>query len=339
MKKISQLIIPLAILFLASCVPQMTPQQGDISTSSAKVIRVKDAIPQEMSLDGEIEEFRLPNCGGSSEVRQTLGNQATVSKSVEVGKTGSLSGSGSVEIPEAIRIEMEVAVEENYRETFTAANSRLDTIEMAAAPGTEIVYLITWHQQVYESTVQYVDGNRIYEAPYSYILRVPKIKGSYPVECAQSGANTLQSEPTKTPVSSYQSSPTSRPVSVLPRWDEEVSDVPSTGTKLRWDLDAGQLLFISGGQLRLNNTYCGGSEQQICVFIYTATSPQTVIIDALVPGNNYYGISSSLTPDEAIGEKEPQFWYPPNCTTGCQYATVFVFRDGQMVEKKTLTKP
>ena len=260
-KNASQFIVLLVSLLLFSCAPQMEPQQDGSLTPLGKIIRVNDAIPQEISLDGEVEEFRLPNCGGSSEVKQTLGNQATVSKSVEVGRTGSLSGGGSVEIPEAVRIEMEVAVEENYREAFTTANSRLDTIEMAAAPGTEIVYLIIWHQQVYESTVQYVDGDKIYEAPYSYILRVPKILDSYPVDCVQSGADVSQSVPTSTPVVMTQSKPASPSVSILPRWDEEVSGVPSSGTKLRWDLGAGQLLFIRACyallMLSLRESYTG----------------------------------------------------------------------------------
>lgn len=121
------------------------------------------------------------------------------------------------------------------------------------------------------------------------------------------------------------------------RWEQEVAQVPENGTTLKWELSAGQLLYLSGGQIRINGEYCGGDANQICVLLFQATTAQTVIVDALVPKNNWYGISSTLTPDEALSEKEPQFWYQPNCTNGCKKATVFYFTDGQLVNKVTLT--
>ena len=121
------------------------------------------------------------------------------------------------------------------------------------------------------------------------------------------------------------------------RWEQEVAQVPESGTTLKWELSAGQLLYLSGGQIRINGEYCGGDANQICILLFKATTAQTVIVDALVPKNNWYGISSTLTPDEALSEKEPQFWYQPNCTNGCKKATVFYFTDGQLVNKIVLT--
>lgn len=121
------------------------------------------------------------------------------------------------------------------------------------------------------------------------------------------------------------------------RWDLTGAQVPIDGTQLKFELSAGQILFLSGGRLQLNNGYCGDDENQICILIVQATTPQTIIIDSLVPQNNWYGISSTLTPDEAIDEKKAQFWQPPNCTNGCSIATVLYFVDGQITNKATLT--
>jgi hypothetical protein len=120
------------------------------------------------------------------------------------------------------------------------------------------------------------------------------------------------------------------------RWDLTDAQVPASGTQLNFDLSAGQMLFLSGGQLKLNNEYCGGDANQICILIFQATTPQTFTIESLVSQNNWYGISSTLTPDEAIDEKKAQFWQPPNCINGCSIATVLYFTDGQLTNKVTL---
>jgi hypothetical protein len=121
------------------------------------------------------------------------------------------------------------------------------------------------------------------------------------------------------------------------RWDQEVVQVPESGTTLKWELSAGQLLYLGGGQIRINSEYCGGESDQICVLLFQATEAQTVIVDALIPKNNWYGISSTLTSDEALSEKEPQFWSPSNCINGCKKATIFYFIDGRLVKKIALT--
>jgi len=121
------------------------------------------------------------------------------------------------------------------------------------------------------------------------------------------------------------------------RWEQEVAQVPESGTTLKWELSAGQLLYLSGGQIRINGEYCGGDANQICILLFQATTAQTVIVDALVPKNNWYGISSTLTPDEALSEKAPQFWYAPNCINGCKKATILFYTDGKLVNKSTMT--
>lgn len=128
----------------------------------------------------------------------------------------------------------------------------------------------------------------------------------------------------------------STPVPPLPRWEQEAAKVPSSGTQLKWELEAGQVLFLSGGQIRVNGSYCGGDASQICVLIFQATTSQGVVVDSLIPENNWYGITSTLTPDEALNDKVSQFWSKPNCINGCRKATVLFFTDGNLVNKITL---
>ena len=321
---------------LISCSPQSiteTPAPIAQVTPSISNIRVNDAVPEEAPIQGNTEEFPLPNCGGTGELRQTLGTHVSVSKSVEVGVKATVTGGGEVAIPETAKLELTIAVEGAYKNTLDSANSRLDTIEMSAAAGTQVVYVIKWYEQVFNSTVQYSEDSKVYEAPYTYKLRIPKIDGSYSTTCP--GNSSGGNEPTAIPLPQPTSQLTPRPSGL--RWEQEVGQVPSSGTKLKWELLAGQLLFLSGGQLRVNGEYCGGDAEQICVVIYTANTAQTVIADALIPENNYYGISATLSPEEALSEKEPQFWYQPNCIDGCRKATILFFTDGQLVNKTTLT--
>ncbi len=329
-------VLVVSALLIVSCQPQATQP---LSTPVAQVtqdsgnpqdVRVNSAVPTETRVDSE--EFPLPNCGGTGEIHQTLGAFASVFKSVTVGAKATVKGGGEVEIPEVAKLKLEIEVETAYQQTYESVSSRLDTIDMPAAAGTHVVYIIGWYEQTYESIVEYSADGKVHEAPYTYKLRIPKVENSYQLACAgnNSGNGGLSSNP-----------PTPQPTAPLStsgrRWEQEVAQVPTSGTQLKWELAAEQLLFLSGGQIRVNGEYCGGDAEQICIVIYTATTAQTVVADALIPENNWYGVSTTLSPEEALSEKEPQFWYQPNCIDGCRKATVLFFTDGQLVNKTTLT--
>jgi len=322
-----------SILVLIACQSQPAPPSQVAQSSEIQDVRVSAATPTETRVDSE--EFPLPNCGGTSDLRQSLGTHASVFKSVTVGTKATVRGGGEVEIPETAKLKLEIEVEAAYQEAYESASSRLDTIDMRAAPGTHVVYVIGWYEQTYSSIVEYSASGRVYEAPYTYKLRIPKIENSYQLECPGTGDSTGSEQPSGPPTP--QPTIPSSAVSPSRRWEQEVNWVPTSGTQLKWELAAGQLLFLSGGQLQVNGEYCGGDAEQICVVIYKATTAQTVIADALIPENNYYGISTTLSPEEALSEKEPQFWHPPNCIDGCLKATVLFFTDGQLVKKVTLT--
>ena len=50
------------------------------------------------------EEFPLPNCGGTSELSQSLGTQTTVQKSVAVGAKATTTVGGEVDIPQTVKM-------------------------------------------------------------------------------------------------------------------------------------------------------------------------------------------------------------------------------------------
>lgn len=324
MKNHQFLFVFVLALFITSCLPSpaippvSAPQNGGFDD-----VRVNTVAPREAKIS--IEQFPLPNCGGTGEIRQTLGTTASVFKSVTIGVKATARGGGEMTIPETAKLKLEIEVEGAYQKTYESASSRLDTIYMPAAAGTHVVYEIGWYEQTFESIVEFSSSGQVYEAPYIYKLRIPKIENSYQVSCSGSSSNNQGVTP--------------QPDSAKPRsrWEQEAARVPASGTSLRWELAAGQLLFLSGGQIRIYGEYCGDDANQICILVFQATVPQTVIVEALIPENNWYGISSTLLPDDAVREKEPQFWYPPNCINGCKKATVLYFTDGKLVNRVILT--
>ena len=172
----------------------------------------------------------------------------------------------------------------------------------------------------------------------------PKTVSVGPVEFEVPNEQTITTTSVimNTPVSVATPIPTTRPPTSLPyavHWVQEVSQVPESGNQLTWSLSAGQVMLLSGGQLQVGETFCGGDVQQICVLVYKASADQIVTVNNLVPRLNYVGIAEALSPNEALKEKESLFWMPPNCTNGCRKATVLFFEDGVLVDKVFITAP
>ncbi len=177
MKIISKLAITLFAILMTSC--------GNQPISN---IRVVSAQPTEIKVNSEL--FPLPNCGGTSPLSQTLGTHAAITKSVTVGAKAALKGGGEVDIPELAKLDLEIGVEGYYQKTFESANSRLDQIDMTAAEGTHVVYEIGWYEESFESIVQYASDGQVYEVPYIYKLRIPKIDSSNQVSCLSTPSDT-----------------------------------------------------------------------------------------------------------------------------------------------------
>jgi formylglycine-generating enzyme required for sulfatase activity len=166
-------LIALVCLQTVSCGD--SPQASDIQVSKTD---------QYTNAPADTEDFPLPNCGGSGELKQTLGTQASVKKSVVITGTATVSGGVTAGIPGPVQSQLEAAISIAYSETFQNESSRLDSIELKAAPGTYVVYVIQWVNQNYYSTVSYILEGKPNTADYVYTLRVPKMSGSYSIDCS-----------------------------------------------------------------------------------------------------------------------------------------------------------
>ena len=206
---------------VVSCQPTPAPTQY-VDNGEIQDVRVQTAEP--IKNTSKVEQFPLPNCGGSDKLGQSLGTFASVSKSATVGGKATVTGGGEVAIPATAKLKLEIQVELAYQQTFEAANSRLDTIEMSAAAGTHVVYTIVWEEQTFNSIVQYSSDGKVYEVPYTYVLSVPKIDRSYSVACDESSENgngaATQTPPvsvtTRVPPVIIVVQPTSAPATAIP---------------------------------------------------------------------------------------------------------------------------
>ncbi len=214
------------------------PEPTDIRVGEAEAIRTIM----------ETEDFPLRNCGGTSELTQSLGTQATVKKGVTVGAKATTTAGAEVAIPEAVKIKLEVQVELAYQQTYEMASSRLYTIEMKAAPGTSVVYVIQWEEQKFTSAVSYAMKGEVYRAPYEYVLQVPKVSDSYQTSCPPtptpiitSAPSTDTPTPTDTPVPPAPS-PTDTPAPV----QIEISQVQ--GQASAWFGDSPAYVSVGEGQ-------------------------------------------------------------------------------------------
>jgi hypothetical protein len=224
MKKRLHVILAVIIsaIILISCQPNVvsTPSGGN---GDIQDIHVQVSEPTKTT--SKVEQFPLPNCGGSDKLAQSLGTFASVSKSATVGAKATVTGGGEVAVPETAKLKLEIQVELAYQQTFESANSRLDTIEMSAAEGTHVVYTIIWEEQTFNSIVQYSSDGKVYEVPYTYQLSVPKIDKSYNVACDgnNGGNNGIGNAPTITPSQSAGTSPSecTPPTGLVPLWKSE----------------------------------------------------------------------------------------------------------------------
>ncbi len=134
----------------------------------------------------EMEEFPLPNCGGTSDLSQAVAMQATMSTAQSLSTTTVKSTGKKVGISELASAELEKSIENAYQQAYHTASSRTENLELKAAPGTHVVYKIQWEETKYVSIISYEEGKTTHELPYSYTLSVPKISESYQIECPSS---------------------------------------------------------------------------------------------------------------------------------------------------------
>jgi hypothetical protein len=160
------------------------PATSHVSESNIENVQVRPVSPT--TRIAGTEEFALNNCGGSSELSQSLGTQASVAKTVTVAANAKTTAGAEVAIPATAKAQLKVEVGAAYEQAYNTAISRADTIIMTAAPGTHVVYVVQWEEQNRSSIVTYNMDGQALEAAYEYTLGVPKVSDSYPVDCPAS---------------------------------------------------------------------------------------------------------------------------------------------------------
>jgi len=161
------------------------PTVSESPSEQVSNVQVKTVSPN--IIEGKVEEFPLPNCGGTGPLKQSLGTQVSVSKSVTIGGKATGSAGAEYEIPETLRFQLELAVEAAYQQVYEKASARLDTIVMEAAPSTHVIYQIQWEQQEFSSVVAFEHDNEVFETPYTFIMNVPKVADSRQESCPDIG--------------------------------------------------------------------------------------------------------------------------------------------------------
>jgi len=122
-------------------------------------------------------------------------------------------------------------------------------------------------------------------------------------------------------------------------WEYQIERIPYSVQSLSWDLEAGEILILTGGSLQYRDYVCGGSGQQICILTITATNDLTVKIDSLVSENNWLAVSNSASPEEAVANVKGEFWLSPNCGNGCLYSTIAIFTNETLQNEYRIDNP
>lgn len=119
----------------------------------------------------------------------------------------------------------------------------------------------------------------------------------------------------------------------------EAKLTPRKGSFFSQALTPNQVMFVSSGQLQIGDAYCGEHPDQICVLLYQATRPQTVTVESLDPQHYFVEVIDALSPQEILDNKLSDFWQPPNCSSGCKFATFLMFKDEQLIRQDAIYRP
>ena len=122
-------------------------------------------------------------------------------------------------------------------------------------------------------------------------------------------------------------------------WLYQIEQIPYSDNSMSWDLEAGQVFVLTGGSLRYEDHDCGGDSAQICVLVITASKNQQIAIGSLVPKNNWLAVVMTISPEDVVASIMDEFWLPPNCGSGCNYATIAVYSDDIKVDTYVIHRP
>ena len=265
-----------------------------------------------------------------------------------------------------VEVNLDLSLTTTYGQGYSETTERGTGWQLPAKPNNIVTYILEWGEKWQPGFVEV----RLWNQPAIKIdvFYRTDVTSEIVAEDAQDCEGTRTGEPvptfipelTKTetpsptatdtplPISTSTAtpaSPTAIPMSVpstnilgstLP-WLSETGGIPETGNEYSIDLLAGQVLLFTGGEFQYQNIFCSDGENNICVLVYKATKPQIVKLTKLYTASNYVGLSDTYTPEQAVAQKEIQFWQPPNCISGCTTAVVYYVADGSVFRKETLS--
>src|SRR5215211_2230146 len=154
------------VILLAACQANATP-------TNVTNIKVYTALPARAIID--TEEIRIPNCEGSIDTIQTLGSIKTVEAKSELDTIGTSTEGFEHEIPETLRLQLEIEIANAYQQSYQNAIERIENVSLDAVQGFETVYVIHWERLNHRGRIHYSIGDRVYKVYYLYQLVVPKL--------------------------------------------------------------------------------------------------------------------------------------------------------------------
>lgn len=283
------------------------------------------------------EEFNLPNCEGTSPLERSLNVSGEVERDITFGLAKEEGTGAMVDIPEALRVQLEDKIRLEYEQIYKNLLRRIDECRMRAEPGTHVVYIIQWKARSYVSTLSYTWEGITYTAPYTLTFIIPEVVDSRNIPCTNTvtfspspeaftptetltPTNTPTETPTLTltsrprPISSPSFSPT--PTPAPPRLGE-VARVPPCTFIFHWEWD-GQLAEDEYFALRVGIGSPGHSDT------WTKDFSQALVLS---DGGEYYwevaicqGDPSEHHCNQRAVSEQGKFWFngcPPTPCTHC----------------------
>jgi len=189
-----------------------------------------------------------------------LETEEYVAKHITRGGKAKPKVGAEVPIPPAVRLILEVELDLAYQKAYKNEKLRRDVIEMTAPPGTHVVYVVQWEEQDFSNNVTFEMDGEFFEAPYEYILRVPKLSRIYSEVCptpTQSPALTSvppSATPTLTPATDTLTPVPPAPTPVPPTPTRQPTPALGIGSTLVREQDGMQMVYVPGGTFDMGST-------------------------------------------------------------------------------------
>ncbi len=327
MRKI--LLLMVILLTLASCSRQ--PRVVNIS----QMVEVGE--PEIRSYNPITLE--VPNCSGINQpVVARPSYKVSSSTAIEWQVGGSVGVGPSIGIP-TIPLSVDISGEINTHLSQNTTN-RVEkgfAWDLPAEPNSIVVYTFSWDEVWQEGNIRVTlsDKSAIVISVWYRKDFIIKLIDTLYLECDDKN-ETVDSEPSIQEITPIPQDEVK--VSNASLWRENITQIPTIGTSIEWNIKKGEVFILSGGRLKLKDYFCGNDQNQICLLIIEVDEDFTVRINELIARNNWIGVTNQMSSQEALQEIEEWFWKPPNCGIGCSKATIAYFINDEFISQQILNK-